>query len=372
MGVLIFAALFVLKPGGDTVLYEGKTLRAWALEAQAGDARALTLLSHLGTNALPGLVDLLGRKDSFVRRQATAFSLKLPRPLARLFSRWALRSDMVTYRCAAARALGTLGPGAEPAVPALTKALHDRDPQVSYTAASALSQIGPGAVPALLRGLSDPNPLVRSRAAYALGQIGSAAEPALPMLIQSFADTNQAVRESAIYAAGIIGNPAMLAISNVLDHGGPVPRDAAVKELLRFRRSLQVPVPALVKMAQAPDSASRQLALSALGALRVADNASMGAVTNALYDPDPQVRLAAVKALKAMIWRAHEALPQLIQKLQDGAPEVRQWTVSTLGDIGPRAGAAIPELVRVADTDPVLRPTIRQALPQIESPAPKP
>lgn len=365
-GLFILAAALALKPA-DSVPYEGKPLRSWALAARSGDPQAVAAIKRLGTNAVPGLIDLLQRKEPFFHRQAARLSQKLPRRIARPLLGWSVRNDSVTSRCAAAQCLGSLGALSEPAVPALVQALHDRETQVVMASATALGQIGPRAVPELMRALTDTNGFVRSCAASALGQVGAGAESALPGLIELFGDTNQFARDAAGYSAGLIGAHALRSISNLFDHGDKQAREAALKQLVVFRRSLQEPVPALVKMARDPDPDSRRLAIVGLTALRLGDNPTINTLTNALVDPAPEVRLAAVKGLKMMAWRAHEALPQLILMLADPASEVRLWTISTLGEIGPRAVPAVPELERVARTQPELRSAIAEATVKIQS-----
>ena len=67
-------------------------------------------------------------------------------------------------RCSAAEALGQIGPKAEAAVPALAKALQDKEEKVRQDAAVALGRIGPkaqAAAPALVEALKDKSwPLV--------------------------------------------------------------------------------------------------------------------------------------------------------------------------------------------------------------------
>jgi HEAT repeat protein len=46
-----------------------------------------------------------------------------------------------TFRCAAARALGKLGPAAKTAVPALTKLLSDKNEDIRKAASAALKKI---------------------------------------------------------------------------------------------------------------------------------------------------------------------------------------------------------------------------------------
>ena len=59
-----------------------------------------------------------------------------------------LSSDDVNERRDAAYELKQLGPRAKAAVPALTRALEDRDPQVWFESIQALARIGPEAAEA--------------------------------------------------------------------------------------------------------------------------------------------------------------------------------------------------------------------------------
>ncbi|MFH1724305.1 MAG: HEAT repeat domain-containing protein [Elusimicrobiota bacterium] len=93
----------------------------------------------------------------------------------------ALRDEDADVREDAPRALGSIGPAAKVAVPALAEALGDEDARVRRGAAWALGLIGPAAkatVPALAEALRDADWNVREDAARALGRIGPAAEAA--------------------------------------------------------------------------------------------------------------------------------------------------------------------------------------------------
>ncbi|MGF1580940.1 MAG: HEAT repeat domain-containing protein [Gemmataceae bacterium] len=78
-----------------------------------------------------------------------------------------------------------MGPDAKDALPALVKALDDKELSVRGSVVKALGQIGAeakDAVPALIKALKDKAKELREKAAYALGEIGPAAKDALPTL----------------------------------------------------------------------------------------------------------------------------------------------------------------------------------------------
>jgi len=81
----------------------------------------------------------------------------------------------------AARALAYMGPEAEPAVPALVKAIESREMDMRREVALALGEIGDRrAIPALRRALKDEEPDVRRSAGNALGKISGRGPPEGP------------------------------------------------------------------------------------------------------------------------------------------------------------------------------------------------
>lgn len=109
-------------------------------------------------------------------------------------------------RIGAARVLGSMGPEAEAAVPALTKALYTEGPyDVRQAAAWALGEIGPAAksaVPALIVVLLTDFVHARRAAALALGKIGDTA--AIPSLAQSLKDEDSGVSIQAAEAISMM------------------------------------------------------------------------------------------------------------------------------------------------------------------------
>ncbi len=109
-------------------------------------------------------------------------------------------------RCAAA--LGRLGGGAAPAVPALVAQLGGG--WVREAAIEALGALGSAALPALVTALAEPDWSLRWDAARALERIGAAAAPALPALRAVAAREREprVVRSAASAAIAAIEAPA--------------------------------------------------------------------------------------------------------------------------------------------------------------------
>jgi len=181
-------------------------LRDWGVVRQLEEREAAAQLAPLGKGAVAPLARALDDEDSNVRAAATLALCDMSRPaIPALIKALKNKDPFVRYRVPPA--LGEFGPAAKDAVPALCRVLDDRTEHtiMRLTAALALGMIGPAAkdaVPALVRALSDPIiPELHATAARALGEIGPAAKeavPALKKLAQS--DSDERVREAAAEA----------------------------------------------------------------------------------------------------------------------------------------------------------------------------
>src|SRR5262249_5353007 len=111
-------------------------------------------------------------------------------------------------RQGAAEALMKIGPKAQAAVPALAKALQDKESRVRWSAAEALVKIGPkaaqAAAPFLVQALNDKEEVGHRNDAEALVQIGLPALPALVKALQN-KDNEWTVRQSAARVLGAMG-----------------------------------------------------------------------------------------------------------------------------------------------------------------------
>jgi hypothetical protein len=104
----------------------------------------------------------------------------------------------------AARILERLGPGAEPAIPALQNAvLEQKNPNLS--AITALGKIGAPAVPALTYIFERGNTICMLFAASALGEMGETGRAALPVLRAATHNTDLNTKQAAKRAIKKIG-----------------------------------------------------------------------------------------------------------------------------------------------------------------------
>lgn len=364
--------LWLVGPANDRVVYEGKSLEDWSLQlfgapAQAEREEAAAALKRMGPAAVPGLIKQLRTREPFFHKQAWAITAGLPaRMKYKLLGRGS-PLQAATLRAAAARSLGMIGPEAAPAVPYLSRALRDSQPQVSIDAAAALGHIGPASVPELTTALADKNSSVRHMAAYGLGELGPGAVSAIPALLQSLADENEYVRSSAAHTLSRIGEPARQAVLEAVAKANGPKRQAAAKALAGFNGSAQEGIPPLLKMMSDEEPGCRAQAITTLTTLRALNLLVITNISNALKDPSSEVRLAALAALSEASWKARPAIPLLIECLKDPTALVRIGAAHTLGKIGPAAKSALPALTGLTEEkNEAVRAAATEAIAQID------
>jgi len=207
-GVVMVVGGIVICIPARPALYDGKTIRSWAMLVAAADPKVRdevhSEFKRLGSNAVPVLIQMVQEQDPAFRTGIWLTVPRLPASLRRLLLRNVAWTNAIEVRVAAARSLAIVGPEARAAIPVLETALHDREMRVRLEAATALGRIGRESVPALMRGLEDTDSEIRHAAAYGLGEVGRDAQPAIPLLTQALQDTNPQVRASAAYSLTLI------------------------------------------------------------------------------------------------------------------------------------------------------------------------
>ncbi len=169
-------------------VHDGRPLLAWVadLESPRAEVRAAAeqAIRSVGAEGVSALVWALRRGDSLLGRAVVATEKSLPRRVWLALLRTAKPGEAPRQRAAAARALGLLGPAAEPALPALKERLSDRHFSVIGATAGAMAAAGPAAVPWLVAALPEAPEPVRGHVLFALEKLGPAAAPAAPAVVQ--------------------------------------------------------------------------------------------------------------------------------------------------------------------------------------------
>ncbi len=172
------------------MVYTDKTPEQWIevlghRNPQARE-RAIDALVQYGRKSVPPLVELLKSKTSSV------------------------------VRLGAVRALGQIGPAAQPAIPQLIRLLGDHRWSSRDAAADALAHIGGNdsrVTSALVSTLkSDPDERVRARAARALGRLHSTSSGVVTALARALSDSDAQVQAEAAEALGRLGPGAKAAL----------------------------------------------------------------------------------------------------------------------------------------------------------------
>lgn len=208
-GVGTAAGAALVRLGGDAVAAVEPLLAKPATRLAA--AEVLAAVGPAAKPALPALVAALADpEEDFAGDAALAIAAIGPDAASAVPDLQKRLADDVPaeVRYAAAFALGSLGPAAEPAAARLAELSQSEDTLLATVAVWAALKIKPGetalfdrAVPLLRRALTSEREIVRLEAAVSLGEIGPAAKTAIPMLeMVAEDDPAKAVRAAAAAA----------------------------------------------------------------------------------------------------------------------------------------------------------------------------
>ena len=238
------------------MVYNGKALSTWIddywhelapftppnAQSKEKQENALQAVQHIGTNALPFLMEEMRSTDSviktktylwatkqhlfkipmwpgFLRHQRAKIGFRMLGPRAQsvvpeLIALLQSTNTKWYYKCDIEEILGSIGADAKAAVPTLTGFLSSTNEWLRRDAAMTLGKIGTDAelvIPALLANIGHTNGEVRYRVVGAIGKFGDRAQKVCPEVEQSLRsalkDSNQDVREAAEKALKQIGCP---------------------------------------------------------------------------------------------------------------------------------------------------------------------
>ncbi|HEX4959969.1 MAG TPA: HEAT repeat domain-containing protein [Thermoanaerobaculia bacterium] len=300
---------------------------------------------------------------------------------------------------------------ATPAVPALTRALNDKDVTVRTEAAHALELIGAqafSAVPALARSLDDPTPEVKAAAAFALGAIGTKDSSLLPRLLKAARDPADLVSLAGLFAAvrlfpKAVGPP--INRQAVAEHAVPLLITAlneetaydsvrlaraigivdpstgysAVDRLIQLANSEDVPVvsnaahalealgptltpylPSLQRNVRVGTDAEKKVAIRRLGWLRTATPTGLTAIEQALRSKSPEIQRDAAEALGRIGAPAKSKISSLVALFSSPDESLRSAAAKAVLRISP--AALEKNLPILAHSDPKLAQKMRDLL----------
>ncbi|MHC4398818.1 MAG: HEAT repeat domain-containing protein [Planctomycetota bacterium] len=320
-------------------------------------------------------------------------------------------------REAAANAVGTIGPHARQAVPALVEMLKDEKSRFRKTGARVLAELdaeAKGAVPALVEMLESHDPYDRFLATFALRRIGPEAKAAAPTLRRMLKDEKIFVRMEALQALRTFQQEPSEAIPLLVEAlGHPRLRERAVNTLADMGPNAKEAIPALVdtlkeSLTEDPyfgrpdpdEEVENALALVEAGvsSLLSAHSREGETILRALVHVGADAEVVVPAALKAetggdvrdiVLSFGSKAVPLLMKELSDdegaaskedararrnrfpgSAPRReglgRLIATRLLGEIGPDAAEAVPALIgALRSSAPGLRHAAAESLRRI-------
>jgi HEAT repeat protein len=274
-------------------------------------------------------------------------------------------------------AVASLGPDAEPAIPALVHTLKTNyggqrleETHQDYRSALALAAIGKPAVEPLRGLLKESKENVRAEVASALGRLGPDASPAVPDLIPMLGDKSERIRLDAARALGAIGAAATDALVAACSDESTTVRARAVEALGRSSAPDDRVRRAAFGRARDDAPEVRDEAIRALSRLEPADDEALTAVVkDSLRDREERVRLAVVDLLIERRPLLAKLAPEYETLLTADDEGVAKRAAFLLGALGPDAA---PALLRALADDKARIEPIAEALASIGRPVVKP
>ncbi len=235
----------------------------------------------------------------------------------------ALDNDKAAYW--ACLILRDIGPAAKDAVPALTKKLEDKDPQIRREAILALASTGSAAepvVPAIAAALKDEQTC--GAATYALGRIG-----------QIPANVEPTIKANAKSSDKVLSTTSLWALARVHPDDKDLRREVAEQLIPRMKD---------------PDPMVRQTVAQALLSLPPAPEITVPIWAKVFRDADDAT---IVQALRTVAAQGAPAVPRLIAALKN--QKARGYVIFALGEMGATAAPATDALAAlVDDKDPLI------------------
>lgn len=145
---------------------------------------------------------------------------------------------------------------------------------------------GAGAVPESVRKLADPDWNVRIHAALAIGESEFPPREAVPALVKALHDRNLGVRRAASWALARIGTPAAPALIKTLDTRDPVARMYAIDALARLDEDREAAIEKLATLVRDPEyMVGRAAALALRDGSRKSEDALVSVLAEILSSP---------------------------------------------------------------------------------------
>jgi HEAT repeat protein len=360
---------------------------------------SIQALGHIGAEAAPNLVDLMGHKSAEVRRLATQtlVPLRISDKMVVLAYAYALKDSDTQVRISSIQGLQMLGPLGKLAAPKAEELLTDSDPSIRQQAFSLLRVFGvdpaPGmrkalegkddrirvsiaslmlttgtdrtdSVPILRDYLKNADPEIRIQAATTLAQMRLEGDSLVPILIEGLKNKTGGVRYASLQGLQHLGPQkaagAVAAIVDLLDDADPNTATQVCYILRNLKADPKMAVPKLAKLLKSDNYGTKHAAIYALAGLGTEGSEALVAAYRA--GKDDNERNAILQQL-VNIGKTDVAGPLLDEALADKSPQVRANAVRMSVNLGRRNGGAWPIVSKaLGDSDASVRMAAAQFL----------
>jgi HEAT repeat protein len=306
-------------------------------------------VADIGPAAVPELVQLLANPGA-ADQAAVHFFLVTFRKEAGPALIEALHKDKdPRLRATVAALLGPAWGEAARMVPALLRALEDRDDGVREAARNSIVVYRKEAQPFLDRQLRGKNDAQRLEAIQLFGRLGTEARSSARFLLLVLKEDNPALRPALVYALGRMEYHPKEAVPVLIEELKARRRTEATLALLAAHgRGAKDALPLVCGLLHEADANIRRQAAFAFEKIGVDKDVALPHLIKALADKNGAVRAAVAQALGSARILKDEVVPVLLKCLADPSAEVRTSAILALGRFGPAAKSAVPVIHKMA------------------------
>lgn len=326
-------------------MHDGQPVPQWVREL--GDAnyqvahRAQTTVPEIGPAATPYLIELLENPESKLDTARNSLARKFPWLKLKPY-------DFVRARATAVQLLGQMAPGDAKAVPALVRALSDKDESLAVAARESLAQAGEPAVLPLTKALKHESSSVRFLAVSALADLGPHTSAAVPALLETLNDEVPELRSAAIIAltrSGAEISTLLPAFVKAINDKVVTVKLDAINAIAAFQAEAAPAIPPLIKLLKDEEQWVRSSAAFALGQIGPAATEASPALQEALKDSSAHVRVTAGNALWKITGWSDGLVPVFLAALQESDLRLRNYATQGLLQLGPPAYPHVMEVL---------------------------
>lgn len=351
--VAVMAAWALGRLAGDQLPGLLKGLKSAEAAVALQSCRSLGELGGRATAALPALRDLVRDSRRAVQTAATAAIQQIAAAANVHVATLNDPGSDSDARKAAAWELAQMGAASDQVMPALVRALDDRDASVRSDAAFALGRIGPPAAKdagaALVKAFTDKNSHVAGVAAEAAARMGPAMLPPLVAAMRSDAPAARMGAADAFFWMECPPKDVVPELVRLLDDKAVAVRQRAARALEHLGKQAMPAAGRLIELMNDPDKEVRCHVIGALGRIGPSDERVLPALNGAIHSVDRDTRSAAFFALRSMRPRTPAVESGIVDAITNDEELIRECRNTELGKLGRSLPKVIPALVRAAE-----------------------